>query len=248
MIIKALGVGGAFTERLYQTNYVVEIGESKLLIDAGTTLRYSLKASGYKETDITDIFITHLHSDHVGGLEEFAQRCKWIHNHKPRLWIRSDSFEDLCNVVGAGLFTDRLTLEDYFEVYMVYETFLIEDHMIDVIRTDNLHCEGMKSNGLKIFKPNGENVIITGDIANIKDAPFLSLLDGRTVALFHDCSTNKNNTVHPYLFDIIDHYEDVIGLYRIYMIHYEDEANVNHIEHVLGFNFVKQGEEYIIGG
>src|SRR5690606_38979954 len=130
-------------------NYVFELGERKLLVDAGTTLRYSLKEAGYEETDITDVIITHLHSDHVGGLEEFAQRCKWIHNHKPNLWARGRMMDELEEVVGKGLFTDGLTLDDYFNVHTVEcgsrNHFKINDYVIELIKTDDLHVKNMKS-------------------------------------------------------------------------------------------------------
>lgn len=57
--------------------FLVNTGTKLVLIDAGTgglsgpttgTLLANLRAAGYKPEQIDDIFITHLHSDHVGGL------------------------------------------------------------------------------------------------------------------------------------------------------------------------------------
>ena len=42
---------------------------NKLLIDCGSDIRFSLYAAGFSHLDITDIYISHLHADHAGGLE-----------------------------------------------------------------------------------------------------------------------------------------------------------------------------------
>ena len=40
-----------------------------LLIDCGSDARHSLAAAGYSFNEIDNIFISHLHADHIGGLE-----------------------------------------------------------------------------------------------------------------------------------------------------------------------------------
>lgn len=57
--------------------YLINTGEKLVLIDAGAGVLFgptlgkfvaNLRASGYEPTQIDDIYITHLHSDHIGGL------------------------------------------------------------------------------------------------------------------------------------------------------------------------------------
>ena len=69
------GSGAAFTVGAdnYQSNILLihEQGD-RLLIDCGSDIRFSLHAAGFSYLDITDIYVSHLHSDHAGGLEYMA--------------------------------------------------------------------------------------------------------------------------------------------------------------------------------
>ena len=53
------------------TSNLLCLNERKIIIDCGLGVTQALSRAGYSASDITDIFITHLHSDHVlelGGL------------------------------------------------------------------------------------------------------------------------------------------------------------------------------------
>ncbi len=67
-----LGTGSAFTLENYQSNMLVESPEGLLLIDCGGDARHSLARQGWTALDITDIYISHLHADHIGGLESMS--------------------------------------------------------------------------------------------------------------------------------------------------------------------------------
>ncbi|WP_025909320.1 MBL fold metallo-hydrolase [Priestia flexa] len=241
--VTALGVNGAFTKN-YHNNFVFELGSRKLLVDAGTTLRNSLHGAGFKETDITDIFITHLHSDHVGGLEEFAQKCKWIYNHKPNLWVRYDMIDELFEVIEKGLCTDGLTIYDYFTVGILGSfkgtgEFNIESHRIKFIETDNMHCEGMTSTALKFYDLNGYNVIYSSDIKNLKDSGLIDHVNDSTKGIFQDCSLVPNN-VHSTVEEVIEYYGEG-NKNKIYAMHYQDDVNAREADDKYGIRFMITG-------
>jgi len=67
-----LGSGGAFTDfRVnYHNNAIVHTDVGYILIDCGGTAVQSLKELGIPVWDITAVIITHMHGDHMGGLEQ----------------------------------------------------------------------------------------------------------------------------------------------------------------------------------
>lgn len=57
--------------------FLMKVGDRLVMVDAGTgelygpnldKLTISLRGAGYKPEDITDILVTHIHTDHTGGL------------------------------------------------------------------------------------------------------------------------------------------------------------------------------------
>jgi len=246
--VTPLGVNGAFT-KYYHNNFVFELGSRKLLIDAGTTLRNSLHDAGFKETDITDIFITHLHSDHVGGVEEFAQKCKWIYSHKPNLWIRSDMVDDLYDILEKGLCTDGLGIHDYFKVCLLDSWrgvggFNIESHKLEFIKTDEMHCKGMRSTALKFYDLNGYNVLYSSDIKNLKDSGLIEHVNYSTKVIFQDCSLVPNN-VHSTVEEVIEYYGEE-NKNKIYAMHYQDDIDALEFDEKYGIRFMIKGRDLLI--
>lgn len=72
-----LGTGGAFSrnEENYHNNVLLETDDgTKVLIDCGTTALQSLHELGIDPLDLDGVVVTHIHADHVGGLEELGFR------------------------------------------------------------------------------------------------------------------------------------------------------------------------------
>jgi ribonuclease BN (tRNA processing enzyme) len=67
--LTVLGCGDAFgSGGRFQTSFLVDLGEMRLLLDCGATTLVALSRAGIEPAGIDLILISHLHGDHFGGL------------------------------------------------------------------------------------------------------------------------------------------------------------------------------------
>lgn len=228
MRVIPLGVGGAFTDKFYHTNYILEIPGCRVLIDAGTTLRYSLLAAGYTVKDIDAVAITHFHSDHVGGLEEFAQRCRYIYNYRPILYAMPDQDPLLTSMFALH----GARPDDYLNIIICENPIMLKDinnveYHLEYYSTVGLHAEVTSNYIVGIRRIDGDDkairILFTGDIGPIEKSLLGRLVeDSETAAVFHDCYTGAAPTpAHPSVEQIVKFYP-AEQLKKIYCIHYGD--------------------------
>ena len=89
-----VGCGSAATTPEYwQSNVLLTADSGKhMLIDAGDDARHSVREAGYESSDIDAVYITHLHGDHVHGLEWLAfDTCFNPNLDRPKLYCRGDA-------------------------------------------------------------------------------------------------------------------------------------------------------------
>ncbi|MCP4692196.1 MAG: MBL fold metallo-hydrolase [Desulfobacterales bacterium] len=99
-----LGVGSAFSNLNGSSNILVESGDVKLLVDCSFTCPGSLKQFGLSLKDVTHVLITHLHSDHISGLEQMAFMTKLVYKKAPVLLTTESLMERLWrNSLSGGL-------------------------------------------------------------------------------------------------------------------------------------------------
>ncbi len=131
MQIQFAGVGSAFTTQDYwQSNLVIRSDKEVLLIDCGGDARFSLKEINITHRDINAVYISHLHADHIGGLEwlgfctYFDPSCK-----KPKLYIVKELIEPLWESLKAGMQSHEgvvLELSSFFDICPIE----INDHFV----------------------------------------------------------------------------------------------------------------------
>lgn len=122
-----LGSGSAFyvgakPGENWQSNVLVQAPSGRrLLIDCGSDIRFSLHEQGLTATDIDDVYISHVHADHVGGMEWLAFCTKFsASRRKPRLLGNRSVLKELWSDSlkgGLGSLEGELAnLQTYFDV------------------------------------------------------------------------------------------------------------------------------------
>lgn len=195
MFITMLGVGNGFSRGVYNNNALLEQNGQKTLIDCGSTAWESLERLGLREESIDAVFVTHLHFDHVGGLEAAALHTKYFSHRRMRLIVPAPLRESLWkNCLKGGLWNPEggcSTLEDYFDVVAPEEGepfTLCGD--IQATWFPTRHISGKFSCGLLVK----DQFAYTSDMQY--DPQLMDHLTAENVrVIFHDCQM-KNASVH----------------------------------------------------
>ncbi len=208
-----LGTGSAFvTNGNYQTNILLEDTESNhFLIDCGTDIRFSLHELGYSNNTINTMYLSHLHADHVGGLEWLAFKSKFVTNKKIVLYLSNDIVDDLWNKsLAAGLSSlpgFETQLSTFFEVRALShpKEFTWGKAKFTLVQAVHSMSNNLLMPCYGLFIDTGDTKIyITGDTISVPYfyQPFYEAAD----IIFQDCENLPNPTyVHA-------HYNQLIKL------------------------------------
>jgi ribonuclease BN (tRNA processing enzyme) len=255
MKIQFIGVGSAFTTPdCYQSNLLITARSGKkLLLDCGGDARFALAECGiygYNVGEIIDaVYISHLHADHIGGLEWLAFSTFFNPKHKkPTLFTEEEQMHKLWeHSLKGGLESiegKTMLLTDYFDCRPQSKdgTFLWEGiqatlvQMPHVVAGPNNHY----SYGLLLREDVGPCVFISTDTQFSPD--LITNLAQKADVIFHDCETTPFNTpVHV-------HYEELVTLpatlkQKMWLYHYQPHPKYD--PKADGFQgFVVKGQEF----
>ena len=99
----SFGTGdGAPCEDRNHASFLYRLGKTTILIDCGESVDRSYKASGLTYDAIDAIFLSHLHSDHVGGLFMFMQGMWLEGRRKPlKVYLPGRAIRPLCEMLNT---------------------------------------------------------------------------------------------------------------------------------------------------
>jgi len=228
MKLTFLGTGSAFALNNYQSNMLLEIDGKKLLIDAGGDIRHSLKAVGMSYKDIDAIYISHLHADHVGGMEYLALASYFDPNiNRLPLYINERLSSQLWNEVmkgGAGTLQNKIAnLDTYFEVNSLPKNgkFIFEGTEFQTVQVVH-YVDGYEivpSYGLIWNARNGKKIFLTTDTQHCPNQIY-SYYDSADI-IFHDCETASfKSGIHAHYTELYTLNEKTKS--KMWLYHYQD--------------------------
>ena len=225
-----LGSGSAFWLKPdnFQSNILLTSdGGKRLLIDCGTDIRFSLATAGMSYGDIDDVYVSHLHADHVGGLEFLGFSSRFDRDcAQPGLYISESIVDELwtnCLMGGMSIIDSKLcTLADYFSVHALPETgkFVWEGVEFNLVATDHVvgKEKSMMSYGL-FFTVGNKSIFLTTDTRFCPQRLAQHMEDADL--MLHDCETSPGASgVHA-------RFEDLSSLpkaikEKMWLYHYDD--------------------------
>lgn len=273
LTLEVLGSGAAFSRRYGTTCSVLTLrsGE-RWLIDCGRQAPEQLAHANLGWHDISGQLVTHVHGDHVYGLEEFAFVRYYVAGprpsvmkggERPKLAAHSAVLGELWEVLGPSLryrsdakgtpVTGRL--EDYFDVlapsgvepprqtaWNHAERFQVGE--LSLVVRETRHVYGKPSTSLEFQLPGsgGRTAWWSGD--SVVDAALLRRLSANASVLFHDCTfTEFPGQVHGLFSDFEKLPSDIRE--KIVLMHHEDdiEAYRSRAE-ALGFRLAMPGDVF----
>jgi ribonuclease BN (tRNA processing enzyme) len=255
MKIRFIGVGSQSAGHdQYHSNMVItsRTGQ-RMLVDCGGDARFSLAESGLRQNDIDAVYISHLHSDHIGGMEWLALSTYFAKERRrlslfgeahllDRLWENSLKGGLEC------LRWKRMELADYFDCHALAEgtPFLWEGISFGMVKM--LHITGEQchhdSYGLLVdtAQPGGKAIFISTDA--VFQPELLEKISKKVDLIFHDCETAPHKTqVHA-------HYDQLATLpasirQKMWLYHYQAAPVCNASKD--GFQgFVAKGQEFTL--
>lgn len=209
MILTFIGSGSAFTvDNNFHSNLLLtnRAGEH-LLLDCGSDARWALDKLGYSYRDIDNVYISHLHADHAGGLEWLGFTRTFDPNCQAAQLLIADTLQDQAwnNLLAAGMRSiDNVdcSLQTYFKPAIINTllnkafrwsevdfNLVAVKHIYD--NTKPVPCYGL------LFQVNNKTIWWTADCRFEPEAlqHYYQVAD----LIFHDCETTAQPSgVHPH--------------------------------------------------
>ncbi|MFC5703512.1 MBL fold metallo-hydrolase [Cohnella faecalis] len=219
--LRMIGTGSAFAKTFYNNNALLESGGQTLLLDCGITAPRALYEIGVSYDQLDAVLITHIHADHVGGLEELAFQMKFLYRRKPRLFVAEELIVPLWeHTLRGGLQQDGVgeSLDAYFDVRPIAPNELFEPIPgleAELIQTPHI------PNKLSYSLLMKNSIFYTADMVHQPEL-LERLIEERGVrTIFHDCQLNPPGVVHASLSQLLTLPEAIQE--RIYLMHYGDD-------------------------
>lgn len=173
------GVGGAFAPQgLWQNQAVLRVGDFSLWIDCSADIRHSAGVLGMGAAFMDAFYISHLHQDHIGGLEYVGFWRYFKKLPRPILYLPEPLVDALWHALPGMHVIDekRMHMHDYFNVQVLHPRQRYEIDVEDVdesIKHLYLTCfpvchvtdriDSGESYALIVWQEDQQNILFTTD-------------------------------------------------------------------------------------
>ena len=213
---KIIGCGNSESLSYFNNNALLACSAGNLMIDCGHTAKQALYQQGYSWSNIDAVYITHVHGDHVFGLERLAFESRFKLNTRPTLFLEPSLEVDLWEHTLKGslgnINGERQKLTDYFDVQLISEnSFRYGRHTIRSIPVD--HAPDKAAFGILI----DNYLFYSGDTKAIP-----TVINDLTFQIgFHDASVADVSPVHAH-FDALQAAYPSDVCKKLFLMSYED--------------------------
>ena len=164
--------------------YLVNTGTKLVLIDTGAgklfgptlgNLISNLKASGYQPEQVDEIYITHMHPDHVGGLmlegnRAFPNAIVRADQHEADFWL-SKSNMDAAPVEKKSSFQGAMSSLSLYVSSGKFKAFAGNEELIPGIRAVASHGHTVGHTSYMI-ESKGQKLLLWGDLMHVASMQF----------------------------------------------------------------------------
>jgi len=241
LAIRFLGAGNATAHDTGSSSCVLELdGRPSLLVDCGhdTLARY---ADAYAGATPRAVFVTHVHLDHVAGLEPLFFRavldeslCGRIRIYVPHLLVAA--LHSRLALAPLALAEGGANFWDAFQLVPVGDELWHQGLLLQVFATRH---HGYR-NAFGIALPGA--FVYTGDTRPVPEV--LAALSSHGEIVFHDCAGTANPS-HTGLDELAECYPQELRA-RMVLYHYEGEHVARRME-AAGYRVARPGQRFVLG-
>jgi glyoxylase-like metal-dependent hydrolase (beta-lactamase superfamily II) len=164
--------------------YLINTGDKLVLIDAGAAglfgptlgnLVANLKASGYQPEQVDEIYITHMHADHVGGLmagdkPAFPNAVVRADKLEGEFWL-SQANMDKAPEAAKGFFKGAMASMNPYVAAGKYKPFEGDGELVPGIRSVATHGH-TPGHSIYVVESRGQKLVVWGDLMHVAAVQF----------------------------------------------------------------------------
>lgn len=223
LAFRFMGVGNAKASELGSAAGVVEVaGEPALLVDCGPRTLDDYQHHYGAEVPPA-VFLTHLHLDHIGGVEQLFYRAYFRPGPRVQLFVPAPLVAGLHEKLATSphvLSEGKANFWDAFHLVPTSGHFWLQDLLFEVFPVRHSGYRGAYGLALR------GSFLYSGDTRPVPEIVSSFACAGETI--FHDCALH-GSPAHSGLEDVVREYPEELRA-RMIAYHYESEASASLIE------------------